>query len=171
MLILRPDKNLVWSLMPSERMYMEIEPGQDKSNKDDLSRYDIEQTPVGEEAVNGLRTSKSKIVMKEKKPNGDKLGGFWWTSREGIVVKMDLLSIEKGSKARIKSELSNLQVGKQDPKLFEIPPGYQKMAGLGGLGKLMTGGAKDEEDEKDEPKAAKDKKEGFGVKDALKLFR
>jgi hypothetical protein len=170
-LILRPDKNLVWNLVPSEKMYMEIAAGKDRSSKDDLSQYDIEQTPAGEETIDGLRTRKSKVIMKERKPNGDKLGGFWWTTREGIVVKMDLLSIEKGSKERIKSELTNLQVGRQDPKLFEIPPGYQKMAGMGGLGKLMAGGDKDDDENKDEPKAGKDKKEGFGVKDALKLFR
>jgi hypothetical protein len=179
--ISRPDKKLMWSLMPSERMYMEMAIGEEKKSRDDVSQYDIEQTPAGEEMLNGLRTSKSKIIMKPKKPDGSKLGGFWWTTREGIVVKMDLLAIDQGSKERIKSELSNLQVGKQDPQLFEVPPGYEKMGGMGGMGgmlKMMGGGAgKDEDGDEDKSaKSGKDgkdgkKKDGLGLKDALKLFR
>ncbi len=173
-LIARPDKKVMWNLIPSEKMYMEMAQGKDKARKDDLSQYDIEQTPAGEETLNGVRTSKSKVIMKERKPNGAKLGGFWWMTREGVMVKMDMLSIEKGSKERIKMELSNLKTGKQDPKLFEIPAGYEKMSGLGDLGKMMTGGDKDDDDDDDKPakgKAKGEKKEGFGVKDVLKILR
>ncbi len=172
-LIARPDKKLTWNLIPSEKLYMEMAPGKDKARKDDLSQYDIEQTPAGEETLNGVRTTKSKIIMKERKPNGAKLGGFWWMTRDDVMVKMDMLSIDKGSKERIKMELTNLRVGKQDPKLFEIPAGYEKMSGLAGMGKMMMGGGKDEDDD-DKPakgKDAKEKKEGFGIKDALKVLR
>ncbi len=169
-MIARPDKKLTWQLLPSERMYMEFGEGKDKPRKDDLDQYDIEQTLVGDETLNGVRTQKSKIIMKERKPNGAKLGGFWWMTRDGVMVKMDMLAIDKGSKERIKMELSNLQMGKQEPRLFEIPAGYEKMAGLGGLGKMMMGGDKDEDDDK-APKEGKEKKEGFGLKDALKILR
>ena len=114
-IIMRPDKKLVWNLMPSQQMYMEMAQGKDKPRKDDVDQYDIEQTPAGEETLNGVRTTKSKIIMKEKKPGGAKLGGFWWMTREGVMLKMDMLAIDKGSKERIKMELSNLQIGKQDP--------------------------------------------------------
>jgi len=172
-MIMRPDKKLMWNLMPNERMYMETALGKDKARKDDLGQYDIEQSVVGEETVDGRRTTKSKIIMKEKKPGGGKLGGFWWMSRDGIIVKMDMLAIDQGSKERIKMELTNLQVGKQDPKLFEIPPGYEKAGGMGGLGKMMMGGGGKDDDDKDDDKPAKgqEKKEGFGLKDALKILR
>jgi hypothetical protein len=51
---------------------------------------------------------------------------------------MDLLSKEGDKKMRISSELTNLKVGKQDPKLFEIPPGYTK----NDMGAMMGGGGK-----------------------------
>ena len=48
-------------------------------------------------------------------------------SKENIMVKMDAVSIEKGEKNRFKTELTNIKIGKQDPALFEIPPGFAKM--------------------------------------------
>lgn len=56
------------------------------------------------------------------------MGGFMWMSKDNIMVKMDAVAIDKGSKNRFKSELTNIKIGKQDPALFEIPPGYQKMS-------------------------------------------
>ena len=55
------------------------------------------------------------------------MGGFMWMSKENIMVKMDAVSIEKGEKNRFKTELTNIKIGKQDPALFEIPPGFEKM--------------------------------------------
>jgi len=123
--ITRHDKKVAWTLMPAEKMYMESSIAKTKS-KDDLSGYKIEQTVVGPETVNGVNTTKSKIIMTGSK--GEKMGGFMWTTKENIVVKMDAIAIDKKQKHRFKSELTNLKVGKQDPKLFEVPAGYQKMS-------------------------------------------
>ena len=123
--IMRQDKKLTWTLMPSEKMYMETKNAESKA-KDDLSDYKIEQTVVGQETVNGVSTTKSKIVMTGTK--GEKMGGFMWTTKENIVVKIDAIAMDKKQKHRYKTELTNLKVGKQDPKLFEVPAGYQKMS-------------------------------------------
>lgn len=74
--------------------------------------------------------------------------------------------MDKHSKDRIKSELKNLKVDTQDPKLFEIPSGYSKM-GMGDLGKMMSG---DKEDSEEQPQY-KGGKKGFGLKDALELVK
>jgi len=125
--ITRHDKKVAWTLMPSEKMYMEVSLAQASANaKDDTSKYKIEQTVVGPETVNGVSTTKSKIIMTG--PKGEKMGGFMWTTKENIVVKMDAIAIDKKQKHRYKTELTNLKVGKQDPKLFEVPAGYQKMS-------------------------------------------
>jgi len=125
--ITRQDKKVAWTLMPSEKMYMEVSLAQASANaKDDTSKYKIEQTVVGPETVNGVSTTKSKIIMTG--PKGEKMGGFMWTTKENIVVKMDAIAIDKKQKHRYKTELTNLKVGKQDPKLFEVPAGYQKMS-------------------------------------------
>ncbi len=125
--ISRRDKKVIWMLMPDEMMYMETKITEGNKGDKDLSEYKIEETVVGEEVVNDIKTTKSKIIMTNKK-SGEKLGGFWWITKEGIMVKMDMIAVDKNSKTRLKTELTNLKVGKQDPKLFEIPANYSKMS-------------------------------------------
>ncbi len=128
--IMRKDKKVIWTLMGD--MYMEMPMNQ--SDSQDPGDMDVQQTAVGEETVNGIKTTKSKVIMTKK--DGSKFGGFFWTTKDGITVKMDLLSKEGDKKMRMSSELTNLKVGKQDPKLFEIPPGYTK----NDMGAMMGGG-------------------------------
>jgi hypothetical protein len=166
-MIMRHDKKLMWMLMPQDQAYMEMKLDQRGARKDDLSAYKIDQTTIGPDTVNGVKTTKSKIVMTG--PKGDKLGGFWWASKEGIVVKMDAIAVDKNSKERFKIELKNLKIGKQKPSLFEIPADYSKMdMGMGGLGNMMGGGGKGD-DGKPAPKEKK--KSGFGLKDAIDLLK
>ncbi len=127
--IQRRDKKVMWTLMPEEKMYMEMSLDA-KRAPDDLTGYKIEQTTVGPETVNGVSTTKSKVIMTDAK--GAKMGGFMWTTKDGIVVKTDVIAMDKGGKQRMKMELTNLKVTKQDAALFEIPAGYTKMD-LGGM--------------------------------------
>jgi hypothetical protein len=164
-MITRYDKKVMWVLMPEDRMYMETKmTGETKESKRDLGNYKIEQTTIGPETVNGVKTTKSKIIMTG--PKGTKLGGFWWQTKEGIVVKIDAISVDKGSKDRVKSELKNLKIGKQNPSLFEAPAGYSKMD----MGGMMMRGLKDDADDKPKGKS-KDSGGGFGLKDALDLLK
>lgn len=167
-MIIRHDKKVMWMLMLDGKMYMEMKMTEEsKKSKDDLSNYKIEQTTVGPETVNGVNTTKSKIIMTNLK-TGEKLGGLWWQTKEGIIVKMDMIAVDKASKDRIKSELKNLKVGTQDPKLFEIPSGYSKMGmGMGDLGTMMSG---DKEDGDEQPQY-KGGRKGFGLKNALERVR
>lgn len=132
--IIRKDKKVVWQLMGN--MYMEMP--MDASNASGMDAFDIvEQAEVGQETINGVKTTKSKIVAVKKDGSG-KFGGFFWTTKEGITVKMDMLSKEGDKKMRMTSELSNLKIEKQDPALFEIPPGFTKndmgaVMGMGGM--------------------------------------
>lgn len=169
-MIMRHDKKVVWVLMPEDEMYTEMKFNKG-GRKDDLSSYKIEQTKVGPETVNGIMTTKSKVIMTG--PNGDKFGGFWWTTKEGIVVKMDTTSVTKGSKDRLKTELKNLKIGKQKASLFEIPAGYSSMAmGMPDIDKMMKDddGSGGDNDEEKQPQ----KKEGgggFGWKNAIDLLK
>ncbi len=167
-LIMRHDKKVMWMLMPDDQAYLEMALGQDGGRKDDVSAYKITQTKVGSETVNGIPTTKSKIIMIG--PKGDKLGGFYWTTKEGIVVKIDAIAVDKSSKERLKMELTNLKVGKQDASVFEIPAGYSKMD-MGGMGKLMMGGGggKPPAEEKQPQQPAS--KPGFSLKNALDLLK
>jgi hypothetical protein len=168
-MIMRRDKKKAWNLMPSESMYFEMNLSDPKVGKDDPMNYDIEQTVIGPDTVNGVKTTKSKIIMKEKKTNGSKMGGFWWMTKDNIMMKLDVISVDKGKKDRMKMELDNLKVGKQDAALFEVPSGYTKMdMSMGGMGKMMMDGG-DKDDDKPAPKEKK--KSGFGLKDAIELLK
>lgn len=132
--ILRHDKHVNWMLMPEEKMYMENSGNPSSSGKSDLAAYQIEQTDMGEEALNGVTMRKSKIIMTGK--DGTKMGGFMWTTKEGILAKIDALAIEKGQKSRFKMEQTNIRIGAQPAELFEIPKGFEKLD-MGGMGMGM----------------------------------
>jgi hypothetical protein len=144
--IIRMDKGIMWMLIPEEKMYMEmsIKQGQKKSSDVDLSKYQIERTEMGKEVVDGHEAAKFKVIMTD--PDGKKLGGFQWIVSPGIQIKLDAVSKDGNSKERIKMELTNLKIAKQDPALFEIPADYNKMVmpdfpGMGkdGMKGLMEG--------------------------------
>ena len=146
--ITRHDKKVMWTLMPEEKMFMSVPIGQSvkqKEDKTDLAAYKIEQTPMGQETLNGIVMNKGKMIMTGK--DGSKMGGFMWTTKEGIIAKMDALSLEKGKKDRFKLEMTNLKIAKQPADLFEIPQGYEKMdmdamgamEGMGDMGNMMKG--------------------------------
>ena len=168
-MIVRADKKLAWMLVPEEKMYMEFDSNK-QSRSDDLSGWKIEQTVIGPETIDGIKTTKSKIIMTG--PKGEKLAGFWWLTKDNIIVKMDAISVDQGRKDRFKIENRNIKIGKQDPKLFEIPVGYQKMA-MPDLGALMGGSSGKQPADKGTGGGAKEKsdKGGFGFQDALKLLK
>jgi hypothetical protein len=133
--ITRMDKKVMWILMTAEKMYMEMSLKESKGKETDLRDYKVEHSVIGEEVVNGVNTTKSKVILTG--PKGNKFDGLMWDTRDGIMVKMDAVSTEKGSKEKIKIELKNLKMEKQDTKLFEVPAGYKKMSmpsmpGMGG---------------------------------------
>jgi len=127
-MIMRSDKGVVWMLMPEQKMYMEMKMKMDQGKKDasDIKDYKIEYTVVGEEIVNGMNTTKSKVIMTDKKDN--KFSGFMWVSKEGIMVKMDTVSKVEGANMRVKMERMNIKIQRQDSQLFEVPSGYNKMS-------------------------------------------
>lgn len=167
-MIMRRDKQTAWTLIPSERMYMEVSTKEIKEQKDNLDNYKIETTVIGSETVNGVPCEKSKVIMTNKS-DGSKMGGFWWVTKDGIVMKMDMISKDKDEKLRMKIELSNLKIGKQSPALFEIPAGYSKMAmpSMGSIQDMMRDSGDDSDRDEDQPKS----KGGFNFNDAMKLIR
>lgn len=131
--IIRKDKKVIWQLMGN--MYMEMPMNEANASGTDAFEL-VEQAEVGQETINGMKTTKSKVVAVKKDGSG-KFGGFFWTTKEGITVKMDMLSKEGDKKMRMTSELTNIKLEKQDPALFEIPAGYTKNdmgAMMGGAG-------------------------------------
>jgi len=119
--ITRMDKNVVWILMPEQRMYMEqpLKPENVVATADKMPG-EIERKLIGKETVDGKMTNKYRIVYTV----GDKKETIfqWITIDSGFPVKT---AAEDGSWA---SEYKNLKTGKQPDTLFEIPTGYQKFS-------------------------------------------
>ncbi|NOX19903.1 MAG: hypothetical protein GXO99_01380 [Nitrospirae bacterium] len=137
-MIIRRDKGKVWILMPDVGMYME-RPLNNQNVPGDMSNVVIEESkPLGKELVNGVMTTKYKLIM--TMPGQGKVGGFFWKTKDGITVKMFVVSKFKDGiredKARMKMELKNLKLSRQPSSLFEIPPGYNRMPmGMPGMGR------------------------------------
>ena len=132
--IFRYDTKVMWILMPSEKMYMENSiMGKSKGN--DPSQWTYEDTAMGEETLNGTRVTKYKTIATST--DGKKYGGFSWRTKEGISIKSDLLYKEGNEKKRMMTELKNVMIGRQDPKLFEVPEGYTKLDMAGMMGGMM----------------------------------
>jgi Domain of unknown function (DUF4412) len=141
-MILRRDRQIGWMLMPAQKMYQEMDFAKAQQQSGAAPDDQVEITEVGSDTVEGHGTTKYKMLMKD-----GSAGGFIWITAEGIAVKMDMLSKADGEKTRITMTLRNLQIGAQDPQLFELPAGYSKMPsfgfgkgkGFGGIGGALKG--------------------------------
>lgn len=113
-----------WLVLPDLRTYVEFAFPQALAALGDPA---LRRTPIGREAVNGIRTTKYRIS--HTTPDGTHAEGFLWLSADGVLMKLDGTVTSAGS-ARpvvIRMELSQLQKGPQDPALFEIPPGLTRL--------------------------------------------
>ena len=136
-MIIRRDKQLGWMLMPMQKMYSQVDFAQAQQQSGAAPNDQVEITEVGSETIEGHTATKYKMLMKD-----GSAGGFIWITGEGIPVKMDMLSKSGRDKSRITMTLKNIQIGTQDPQLFEIPAGYTAMPSFGfGKGKPGLGGA------------------------------
>lgn len=131
--IFRFDSKVLWLLMPSQNMYMEH--SMEKNKDKDPSQWDFQETVMGEEVLNGMKVTKYKTIATST--DGKKYGGFSWRTKEGISIKSDLLYKEGNEKNRMMTELKNVKIGKQDPKLFEVPEGFTKFDMAGMMGGMM----------------------------------
>ncbi len=127
-MIVRRDKKVIWQLMPEMKKYMENPIGKAEKSADDLSEYKVEQTVIGPDTVEGLKTTKYKVVMTDKK--GNRNTGFMWVTKDGIMVRLDAEGEHDGKKMRMKNYLRNVKIARQDPLLFEVPAGYESMGSV-----------------------------------------
>lgn len=112
-----------WLLVPSFKTYVEFAfpPVMAELDSPDLMRR-----PVGQETINGVRTTKYRVDHTAE--DGTRAEGYAWVSRDGVLMKLAGTVTRRGGKPlRITMELSHLQEGPQDPSLFELPPGLVKL--------------------------------------------
>jgi len=138
-----------YMLNPKDKTYMDLSAmggGQTQTQSEDELKKLGEWKNAGTETVNGYECEKKVFVYKDKS-----MGEMthWISKKLNYPIKM----FYQTRGMTMITEYKNIKEGGVDDKLFQVPPGYQKMAmpGMGG-GKMPMGaaGSGDEEDEEDE---------------------
>ncbi len=124
--ITRLDKKVVWSVMPEQRMYMEIpfNPKREPMVKDKV-QGEIERKLIGTEAVDGHPAKKYLVTYKS---GGEKTQIYQWMATDlNFPVKTAAVD---GSWTQ---EYKNIRLGNQPDSLFNVPAGYKKFQMPGGM--------------------------------------
>lgn len=112
--IVRPDKNVVYMLMPLQKMYAENPLGDAKDLFAQASGKHAKRELLGTETVLGQRCDKYRISSEHGTV-------FFWMNKE-TSTPVQLESADKS----VRMEWRNVQVGAQPASLFEPPADYRK---------------------------------------------
>jgi hypothetical protein len=123
-IILRPDLDTVYVVMPMMNMGFEVslDSMPIPRAEDMMDRSDLEE--VGRETVAGLDTTKYRIVGTSEDGMAE---GFVWISDENIPVRVEGVAQSGGQQEDFVMYLENIEIGPQDPALFERPAGVSFM--------------------------------------------
>jgi hypothetical protein len=121
--LLRADRGEGWLVLPSLHSYVEFRFPQAIA---ELSDPSLRGTPVGQETVSGMRTTKYRVEHSAR--DGTSVDGWMWVTREGIVMRLDgTVQPRKGKPTPFSMQLSNVRIGPQDMAMFELPQGFVKL--------------------------------------------
>jgi hypothetical protein len=123
-MIIRMDKRTVWSLMPDEKMYMEMPmtanngalPGTGKDIETKAEKKDL-----GRETVNGFDCKKVQYIFRDKSKG---TVTQWFSEKLGYPIKTE----SEGTGGHMIIEYQDIKEEKLPDSLFEVPAGYQKMS-------------------------------------------
>jgi hypothetical protein len=124
--ISRGDKRppVFWMLMPNEKMYVETVGGENPldpfSPKSDVK---VEKLFVAKENVAGHPANKFKMSWRDKE--GNKRIGFAWEAIDLNNAPIRQEFFREGE--HILVQLTNIEVRKLDPALFEVPSDFKKI--------------------------------------------
>lgn len=120
--ILRPDKKVLWVILPQQKAYMEMPLTQEAHQKMLLhltEKQKAEMKKVGTETVNQYDCEKYEATLPYK---GKSTKFYVCIAPElGVPIKMEN---QKGS---FSTELKDIKTGQVADSLFEPPEGYKKM--------------------------------------------
>lgn len=124
--IVRPDQKVVWVILPWQRNYMEMPlktrlPGQFIQ----IPPQALQKRQVGQERVNGYDTEKYEVSV----PVGGGLERqtFWVAAKLGLPIKMEC------RERQFSLEYKSIREEKVPERLFNLPPGVQKLTSIGGF--------------------------------------
>jgi hypothetical protein len=126
-----------WLVMPDLKTYLEFPFPPVMAALADQS---LAKTPVGEEPISGIPTTKYRVSWTA--PDGTAAKGFLWLSHRGVLMKLDGTVTRPGGKTlALGMQLSGLKEGPQDPQLFALPAGFTRLP-VEALGSLLGGNSR-----------------------------
>lgn len=113
-----------WLVLPRLSSYVEFGFPQLMA---ELSTQTLLRSPVGQETINGVRTTKYRID--HTAGDGMHAKGFAWVSADGVLMRLAGNVTRPGANraTAIELELDNVRLGRQDRALFEVPPGLTRL--------------------------------------------
>lgn len=122
-IIRRQDKGVTWHLIPKDRIYIENPGGFNQEDPEAMIREGkVKFNKLGAEKINGMQTTKYRIEVLND--DGSRFEGYHWAAKGNIPVRLE--GVSEGRRFQI--DYTNIVKGRQDPGLFEIPRGFQRMA-------------------------------------------
>ena len=112
-------------LMEKQKTYMMV-PSEQNSPTHMMHQEDLKMTKIGTETVNGVKAIKYKVENRDE--DGGHFSGHYWLTADNVPVRMEGEDVNMGERSQIKVDYKNIKIGKQDPSLFTIPPGYTAMS-------------------------------------------
>jgi len=124
--IVRPDKKVIWVIIPRQRTYLEMPltkklPGQFIQ----IPPQALQKRPVGKDTVSGYETEKVAVMV----PGGGNLESqtYWVALKLGLPVKMEC------RQRNFSLEYRSIKEETVADWRFDLPPGYQKLTTLAGF--------------------------------------
>jgi len=128
-IVVRGDKKVMWMLQPGQQSYLEMPFDKEALSKTlSLPKDEASKKLVGTETLKGYATDKYETSVKTG--SGDLQGTMWVSKQLGVPIR-----IETADKSFVQ-EYKDIKEGGVDAALFELPQGYQKMAGPPGAAKM-----------------------------------
>ena len=134
--VMRPDKNVMWMVMPEQKSYMEmrIDPSRQPRTEEKVDG-EVSRKLIGSETIDGRGCDKYEVTYKDRE-NTTKM--YQWMARD-IKFPVKTAAID-GSWI---VEYRNIKMGNQPDSLFEVPAGYAKM-GMPSMRDAFQGNQKSE---------------------------
>ena len=122
-MIFRPDRKLVWLMMPQAQQYKELPMDAMRSSVPHFFSPElrIERLRVGEEAVGGVEAVKYEARIESAE--GRKYSGFLWEAKKGVRVLPLKWEDPAGGIVVEWQDLRQLEIGDAE---FELPAGYRQ---------------------------------------------
>jgi hypothetical protein len=126
--IARLDRKVAWLLVPEQKLAIELGLENFGLPTELLTGAGVKQTPVGQETIAGMRTTKVHVERPAGQNGNGRFEGDVWTTAEGIIMKVVGAGENQGRPGTVNMSFSDVKVARQDPALFELPADYRRLA-------------------------------------------